>query len=186
MVLTYYAVQHLSDWQKQVINGTIMGGSSLVRTASNKYYLSMRGKNGRWLQCKANEMNLPLPPNPYFLEKNYFRWHSSSLPIFGEFYQRFYKDGKKFVDMEVLNGFRAVGLSVWFLDAGVIKDGVIHLNVKSFGQEGAKIINKYFYEIDLDTKIVGTKIWFGEKSTERFINVIGDYIPQFILDQGRF
>jgi len=178
--MTYCRVAVITEWQRQVINGTIMGGSSIMKPKKGiNCYLSMRGKNGKWLQCKANEMGLVLPPNPYVIEDKYFRWHSCCSPLFNEFYDNFYEEGKKVARMEILDGLRAIGLAVWFLDAGQLKDDQLFLSVKSFSNKD--IISKYFQEIDIGNEIVKSKLIMDKKSTEKFVGIIGDYIPEFML-----
>jgi hypothetical protein len=181
--MTYYSTPQITDWQRQIITGTILGGSSVIKPKKgNNCYLSMRGKNGKWMQCKAQELEMFLPPNPIYLEdKRYFRWHFSCSPLFNQFHELFYVDGKKRVQMEVLDSLKAIGMMVWFIDAGTIKDKKALISVKAFGESGAKTINEYFSLLGMPGRIVGTKIEMDETSTKKLMYVIGDLIPQFLL-----
>lgn len=181
--MTYYIVPKISDWQRQIITGTVLGGSSIIRPKNgNNCYLSMRSKNKKWLQCKAQELEQFVPPNPIYLENNkYFRWHFACSPLFNEFYELFYKDGKKHVKIEILDSLKAIGLMVWFIDAGMIKDNKALISVKTFAKEDIKTINKYFSLLGMTSKVVKTKIELDEKSTNKFLYIIGDLIPRFLI-----
>lgn len=180
--MTYYLKPKVTEWQRQVIIGTLMGGSTIMKPSTgNNCYLSMRGKNGKWLQCKAQEIGF-IPPNPFYLENNkYFRWHSSCSPVFNDFYELFYENGKKVAKMDVLDSLRAIGLAIWFLDSAIVKKEVMKLNVKSFCEDSRSVINEYFKLIDLNGELINTKIVMDKKSTSKFIQIIGDYIPEFLL-----
>ena len=186
--MTYVWKDNIDDWQAQVLKGTILGGSSLVKAKTcRSCYLSMRGKDGRWVDYKSQELNFLLPQNPYHIEKNgYFRWHSRCSPLLNDYHGMFYKDGKRFVDAEVLNGLRDIGLAVWYLDAGSIKKGRVRIGTTLLGEDGTKTVNQYFMELDLVSEIVVTSVCGGfcvsldEKSTERFLRVIGGVVPEFM------
>lgn len=160
-----------------------MGGSSVVRPRNGQNcYLSMRGKNGKWMQCKAQELEELWPPNPLHLEKGkYFRWHFMCSPLFNEFYDLFYKNGRKVVKLEVLDSFRAIALMVWFVDAGNLVGGKAVINTRSFGKEGTKTIAEYFKLVGLKSKTNNSKVEMDVESTKKFISLIGEYIPEFLL-----
>jgi hypothetical protein len=85
----------LSNRQKQVIMGTILGGSSIVRPANGKNcYLSMRGKSERWLKFKAEELSSLASWKPFTVETTN-RWHSMCYPIFNDYFQMFYVEKQR-------------------------------------------------------------------------------------------
>lgn len=186
--MTYYKFPKITDDQKQIIHGTILGGSSIIRQKNGKNcYLSMRGRNQKWIECKAQELNFIAPPNPYCQEKNgYFRWHSKSSPLLTEWYNLFYKDDKRTISMNILDELRDIGLAIWFLDCGKLKNKEIVLNLDHFGNKEIKIISQYFKEISLNNKIQKSNIKLNKEASEKFIKVIGIHIPEFMywaLDQ---
>ncbi len=177
--MTYIKVPNITDDQRQIICGTVLGGSSIVKPKSGRNaYLSMRGTNPKWIQCKAQELELFLPQNPFLPQKDnsYYRWHSSCSPVFNEFKELFYEDGQKVAKMDVLNSLRNIGLAVWFLDCGRIVDNKIVMNLNF---KDVKPILQYFTEIDLIFKM-NKKIEFDEVSSKKFIQVIGNCIPSFM------
>lgn len=179
--MAYRVVPKITDWQRQVIVGTLLGGSSLVKPRNgNNCYLSMRGRNGKWLQCKAQEIGFSAP-NSFHLEDKYCRWHSVCSPIFNEFYDQFYNNGRKVVRFDILDSLRAIALTVMFLDVGLMRCGRIRLNFRSFGPDGAKTVLEYFATLDLNGTVTGSKIELDDNSTKKFIVVVGEHIPEFML-----
>jgi len=181
--MTYRIDYPVTDWQRQVIIGTVLGGSSIIKPKKGRNcYLSMRGKSAHWLECKTQELHFPRAQNPYYVEnRRYFRWHSACLPLFNEFHKLLYDNGKRKVDIEVLNGLRDIGLAVWFLDAGSIRVNKLYMSVSWFADESIATICRYFQEIDLDNEIVGKSIVFSELSTKRFLRVVVDFVPKFMF-----
>ena len=117
--MTYFVSPPVSDWQKQIIIGTVLGGSSIVKPAKGRNcYLFMRSKNKDWLIYKTTELEGFSSQRPFNLEGNTLRWHSNCYPIFNEFYELFYKNGKKIVTMNILDRLRDIGLAIWYGDAG--------------------------------------------------------------------
>lgn len=178
--MTYVKHIPINDDQYQILLGTILGGSSLVKPKGGKNaFLCMRSKNISWLKCKAQEINQFVSEIPITKDGNYYRWHSKCSPIFNEFYTLFYKNGKKHVNMNTLDILRDIGLSVWFLDCGKMIDGKIRMRLTSFKDKS--IIVKYFDEIGLHCELKGNFIYFNIDISEKFVNIIGQYIPDFMI-----
>jgi hypothetical protein len=179
--MTYIIKPLISSWQRQIILGTILGGSSLVKTEGRNCYLSMRGRNLGWIEYKSQAIDMLAPPNPFLTTKTgYFRWHSCCSPLLNDFYDLFYRNGKKTANMDVLNELRDIGLSIWFLDSGKIKDKELYMNTVYLGEDGTKIVNQYFREIDLISEVIGTKVHLDKPSTSKFIEIIVHLIPEFM------
>lgn len=185
--MTYYIGPQVSDWQKQIIIGTVLGGSSIIKpTGGRNSYLSMRGKEAYWIEYKSHELKDLASPNPFLIEKDnkYFRWHSLCYPVFNDLYQKFYEDGKKKVSMEVLNELRDIGLAVWFIDGGKLEKGTVCINATSFGEKGGNTISQYFNEIGLPSYVKSKgnshKVLLTPPSTVKFLQTIVDKIPAFL------
>lgn len=176
--MTYYICPMMTGNQRQVILGTVLGGSSIVKPKKGRNcYLSMRGGNPEWLQCKAQELSFLLPPNPFFGErKDYYRWHSKCSPLLNDLYDLFYPNNKKTIRMEILDELRDIGLSVWFLDSGTIKNSQVIIKTKS----EADIISKYFSEVGLQNDIVKNSVVLNKISSMKFLNIIHPFVPQFM------
>lgn len=187
--MTYYMGPTISDRQRQFIIGTILGGSSIVVPKKGKNcYLSMRGKDAYWLEYKSHELKELASPTPFLMEKKkdtYFRWHSLCYPIFNEFNELFYKEGKKTAPMQVLNELRDIGLAIWFLEGGRIHKSVVEFNTTTLGEEGTDTVVKYFIEVNLPCykKVEGKgfRVILTPAATVRFLKVISDKVPDFLL-----
>lgn len=183
--MTYYESPVVTDWQKQIIMGTILGGSSLVKpTKGRNCYLFMRSRNKDWLMYKSHELKIFSSQRPFTEEGNTLRWHSNCYPIFNEFRDLFYKNNKKILDMSVLDQLRDIGLAVWFGDCGRVKKNTIHLNTHKFGEEESNIIVKYFNEVGIESKFLkergNCRVAFTKEGSEKFLSTIGDCLPQFM------
>lgn len=186
--MTYYIGPQISDNQKQIILGTVLGGSSIIKpTGGRNSYLSMRGKEAYWLEYKSNELKDLASPNPFLIEKDnkYFRWHSLCYPVFNDFYSMFYNNKGKTVTMDILNELRDIGLAIWFIDGGKIEKGSVVINTTVFGEECSNIISQYFNEVTLPSyvKVKGKscKVILTPPSTLKFLQTIAGKIPNFML-----
>ena len=184
--MTYYDNPEISDWHKQVIIGTILGGSSLVKPSKGRNcYLFMRSANKNWLNYKADELLCLSSQRPFTYEGNTLRWHSNCYPIFTEYYNKFYEDGKKMVKMEILDTLRDIGLAIWYGDCGKLKKGRVTLNTNKFGEEGTKVISSYFYEAgigktNLTKERKYIRLEFSEEATDKFLLVLANRLPDFM------
>jgi hypothetical protein len=183
--MTYYSSPPLSNWQKQVICGTILGGSSIVKPSKGRNcYLFMRSSNRNWIIYKAEELKDFASQRPFTEEPNTLRWHSNCYPIFNTFRDIFYKNNKKTVTMEVLDTLRDIGLAVWYGDSGKIHKGNVWLNTHKFGEKANKLICKYFNEIDIKCDIIKNRgnyrIIMNKEGSQTFLKTIGHRLPDFM------
>lgn len=187
MLMTYVSGPKITSWQHQIIIGTIIGGSSVIKPKRGKNaYISMRSNNKKWIEYKANELKNLASPLPFSIEvNNYIRWHSMCFPEFNEYKDKFYIDGKKKISLDILNELRDIGISVWFLDNATIEKNQIVFHPQVFGEEGVNTINKYFNEISFNSEIIKKgktlHIKICKDSTEKFIKTIGYRIPKFMM-----
>jgi hypothetical protein len=186
--MTYYIGPQITPWQRQIIIGTILGGSSIVKPKGGRNsYLSMRGKDAYWLEYKSQELKNLASPTPFLIENEnkYFRWHSLCYPEFNEYHELFYRSGKKCVSMEVLNELRDIGLAIWFLDGGKLDRGRIVFNTNVFKEAGTKLISQYFNEISMNSDAIikgnSFRVTIEADSVDKFFKVIAKQVPQFML-----
>ncbi len=179
------------DFQHQILIGTILGGSSLVKPPKGKnYYLSMRNQNERWLRYKMAEM-----PD-YFIGKtvhqygNTYRANSACSPVLTEFQTRVYSGTKRQISMEVLDSLRDVALAIWFLDGGS-KTGRskknAYLNTTKFGEDGTNVILQFFNEVGMPCNVNRDgdrlKILFTVEGTVAFLKTIAHRFPEFMYER---
>ena len=184
--MTYFTSPDLSDWQKQIIIGTILGGSSVVKPTKGKNcYLFMRSKNRDWLNYKSQELNMFSSQQPFTEESNTLRWHSNCYPIFNEFREAFYVNGSKIVNMEILNELRDIGLAIWYGDCGKIKKNKVILNTNNFGKKGTDIIAQYFNEVGVECSVLkerknNYRLQMTEEGSVKFLSIIAHRLPNFM------
>lgn len=187
--MTYYDNPSIIDWHKQVIMGTVLGGSSIVKPKKGKNcYLFMRSADKKWLEYKACELSLLASQRPFTKEGNTIRWHSNCYPIFTNYYNIFYNENKKMVKMDILDSLRDIGLAVWYVDCGKLHKNKIILNTNKFGEAGTETIVKYFNEVGIgETTLVHERKYirlsFSEEATTKFLLIVANRIPNFMHAQ---
>jgi hypothetical protein len=187
--MTYYSNPEIDDWQRQIIIGTILGGSSLVKPQKGRNcYLFMRSTDKNWLNYKANELLALASQRPFTQEGNTLRWHSNCYPVFTDYYNLFYVDGLKKICMEVLDRLRDIGLSIWYGDCGRLNKDKVILNTNKFGVEGTAIVSQYFSEAGIgETKIVKERKYirlvFSEEASDKFLMTIANSLPDFMHEE---
>jgi hypothetical protein len=177
--------------QNQVLIGTVLGGSSLLKPPKGvNYYLSMRSQNINWLAYKMAEM-----PD-YFSEcnanwyTNTYRCNSRCCEGLTSCYNEMYSGNNRRITMDLLNRLRDVGLAIWYLDSGS-KTGRgrknAYINTTKFGEDGTKIVHQYFNEVDMPCNVNRDgdrlKVLFTVGGTEALISVIGHCVPEFMLSR---
>jgi hypothetical protein len=184
--MTYYDNPEISDWHRQIIIGTVLGGSSLVKPNKGRNcYLFMRSADKNWLNYKAGELLSLSSQRPFTQEGNTLRWHSNCYPIFTEYYNKFYGSGKKLVKMDILDALRDIGLAIWYGDCGKFKKGKVVLNTNKFGEDGTQIISNYFREAGIgETSLTKERKYirlsFSEEATDKFLLVLASRLPDFM------
>jgi hypothetical protein len=178
--MNYYRVED------QVLIGTVLGGSSLVKPPKGvNYYLSMRSQNEKWLLYKMTEM-----PS-YFKEiklnwcDNTYRCNSCCSENLTELHGRLYDNhNKRKITMEILDTLMDVGIAVWFLESGS-KTGRdkknAYINTTKFGLEGTNIIKEYFNSVDMQCNINRDKnrlkVLFTVDGTESLLKTVAHRFP---------
>lgn len=183
--MTYYTSPVMTEWQRQIILGTILGGSSIVKPKRGKNsYLFMRSKDHAWVAYKAEELKGFSSQRPFTEEGNTLRWHSNCFPIFNSFRETFYGDGKKKIKMSILDIMKDIGLAVWYGDCGKIRKGRVYLNTHKFGLESTKIAVKYFNEIGIPADVAyernNLRVTLTPEGSQRFLVTIAHRLPDFM------
>lgn len=174
--MTHILGPHLTNRQHQIITGTILGGSSIVRPKRGRNcYLSMRNKDLDWLKQKANELAEFSSENCITYEITN-RWHSICYPIFNEFESKFYEDGKRKIDIDELSLLKDIALAVWFKDCGKYDGLRAVFNTHIWGRKNSEIIQEYFRIIGYNASLIEerhrSRVILDEDSTLSFNKLI--------------
>lgn len=178
----------LYTFEHQVLIGTVLGGSSLIKPPRGKnYYLSMRNKNEMWLQYKMAEMTTYFKTPTLNFYSGTYRCNSSCSEPLTKLRDYLYEGNKRTIKMEVLDSLKDIALAIWFLDGGS-KTGRnrknAYLNTTKFGEAGTKIVLQYFNEIGMSCNINRDanrfKILFTVDGTIAFLKTIAHRFPVFM------
>jgi hypothetical protein len=182
--MTYQYGPILKDQQKQLLYGTILGGSSIIRPERGKNcYLAMRDSNKVWLQHKINVLGdfFKVDQNTIKQDKNTFRCYSIAYPVFNEVYGTFYQNGEKVVTRELLEILTDEAWMTWFVDAGRKSKRKAYLRTHKFGDEGTKIIADYFNSLDCDCEAHQCRnrfeIVFSNKGSAELLKYVAPKLP---------
>ncbi|RDJ35550.1 MAG: hypothetical protein DWQ19_12090 [Crenarchaeota archaeon] len=181
--MTHYINPMVAKRQLQIIKGTILGGSSLVKpTKGRNCYLSMRGKNAKWIDYKASELSVYSSLAPFTLEKTN-RWHSLCYPIFSEMREMFYDGKKRCLNPNALDDLQDIAFMIWYGDAGHYKNNSIILNTNIWGKKGTEVIGEYFNLLNYNCIIFKNResyrIRLDEDSSLDLLKKISPHFPHF-------
>jgi hypothetical protein len=176
------------DFEHQILIGTILGGSSLVKPPKGKnYYLSMRSKEENWLIYKMAQMPTLFKIPATHRYGNTFRCNSICTDILTELRSDLYLGDQRNISMNVLDSLHDIAITIWFLDGGS-KTGRArknaYINTTKFGKDGTDIIEKYFNEVGMECNVnrdgKRLKILFSIPGTETLFKVIAHLFPTFM------
>lgn len=186
--MTYQRGPILKDNQKQILYGTILGGSSVVCPSKGKNcYLAMRDKNKMWIQYKIESLKdfFKIDENTIKKDKNTYRCYSVSYPIFNEVYSLFYENKNKKILPEILESLTDEAWMIWFIDAGKKSKKKVYLRTQKFGSEGTKVIADYFNSLDCECNPHLSRgrceLVFTVKGSYEFMTYVAPKIPNFLL-----
>ena len=184
MQLSKIAIPQITPRQRQIIIGTILGGSSIVKPKNGQNcYLSMRGKNTKWLEYKAINLDSLSSYEPFTVEKTN-RWHSFCLPAFNEFKNKFYQDNTRKLKLKELELLWDIALTIWYGDSGKYINNQVIFNTNIWGESGSKIFIKYFKLIDYNSTILKERghcrVQLDEESSVKFLKLIAPQLPEFM------
>lgn len=178
----YEISPELKPEQKQVIYGTILGGSSIVTQPNGRNsYLYMKDIDDEWIIYKCNIL------------KDFFKMpfkvktvSSIAYPIFNEIKKIFYDIYEnKIVSNEILNSLDKLGIMIWFVDAGKKVNNQAILKTNKFGENGSKLIADYFNSLNCYCEAILNKktheVVFSKEGTEELFKIIE--IPDFMIEK---
>lgn len=180
--MTHMINPKITQAQRFLIIGTILGGSSIIKPKKGKNcYLSMRDKDLAWLKFKADQLKELTSQAPLTIEKTN-RWHSVCYPLFNEYYDMFYNGKNRCLRMENLHLLHDSSIAIWFGDAGKCKNDCVIFNTNIWGKKGTESIVEYFRSLDWEAEIFmerkNYRIRMNEDSSKDFLKLVGPYLPK--------
>lgn len=117
----------LSQRQREIIIGTLLGDACLEKNGQHtRIRIDHYNRHKEYVLWFTKEL-FPFALRPRVIKevdkrngKTYSRWHLStkSLPIFDEFKELFYLEGKKIIPSCLEKIFTPLSLSIWYMDDG--------------------------------------------------------------------
>ena len=180
--MTHIINPKITHAQHSLITGTILGGSSIIKPKKGKNcYLSMRDKDLSWLKFKADQISELSSHSPMTIEKTN-RWHSVCYPVFNDYRESFYKDGKRRLEQDSLNLLHDSGIAIWFGDAGKCMGGRAVFNTNIWGKRGAELIIEYFDSLDWKCETFmergNYRVRLDADSTDEMLKMCAPYLPK--------
>lgn len=181
----------ISSWHRDIIVGTILGGSSLTKPPKGiNYYLSMRSCNPLWLTYKTQELEKYFSGVNLIKDGTTYRCNSHCSEDFTYLHDIMYQEQKRVLTEKILYPMMDIGLAIWFLDGGG-KTGRekknLYLNTTKIGKEGTDLAVTYFNEMDLKCKPTISnnriRILFSVKGSLGFMKIIAHRIPEFMWNK---
>lgn len=190
---------YISSYQKEVINGMILGDARIecrskgIRVFPKTARLRVhQGENQKdylnWKYQVLHEFVLQEPKRiicgrNYQQTKNYYSWyfHTVTTEFFGKLYQQFYLNGCKIIPKDILSILTPLSFAVWYMDDGCFSQGTAILNTQNFSFNEQKILQNSLKEkFNLETTInKDRKRWrlrVRKESFSRFCDLVEDYI----------
>jgi hypothetical protein len=185
--MTYQSSPTITEKQRQIIYGTILGGSSIIMPNKGKnFYLAMRDKNQEWLSYKVDLLKNLFKSDKDIIkkDKNTYRAYSVSYPLFKDIYSLFYKGKDKIINRNVLELLTDQAWMVWFTDSGRKSKRKCYLRTNKFKEEGTNTIVKYFNSLDCECEMHKCRnryeVVFTNKGSAEFLSIINSCKPSFL------
>lgn len=185
--MTYQSSPTITEKQRQLIYGTILGGSSIIMPSKGKnFYLAMRDRNQEWLSYKVNLLSnlFKIDENTIKKDKTTYRAYSVSYPLFKDIHGLFYRGKDKVISRDILELLTDQAWMVWFTDAGRRSKRKCYLRTNKFREEGTKSIAKYFNSLDCECEVHKCRnryeIVFSNKGSIEFLSIIDPCKPSFL------
>ena len=177
-------MKRMNDDQRQIVLGTLLGNGFICRSNSNSYLCIQHSrKYVDYFKSKAKDLESLSRTNPWYFRRNIIGWRSSCDTIWDYYRALCYQGEDKVVNENWLHPLRDIGLAVWYQDCGCLagyRNRNACLRTQIFGEEGNKLIAKYFNEMGFDCKVnKSRKSWvilFSVASTEKLFKVIAHWI----------
>lgn len=152
--LRYNTIIVPTEYQKQVLVGTILGDSSIYRETSNpriicshciaqKEYCLYKTKifTSLGAKCTFRKRGTPDKRNGIFYES--YNMYIPCNPAFKELYEEFYPEGKKVIPMNLMKYFSEVSLAFLFMDDGTKMKSGYKIATNCFSKENIKEFSEF-------------------------------------------
>jgi hypothetical protein len=182
----------LTQRQREILVGTLLGDAHLEKNGRfTRLRVDHYEKHKEYIFWLAHEFApFSLMPRQIVEKdkrngKTYKRWHFStkSLPIFDEFRDLFYQDGKKIIPSILGKLITTLSLAIWYMDDGFRRRDSkgFYLCTTSFTHEEQMclqdvMLNMYHIQTSIHHQHEMERIFIPSRYADRFNNLIKPFI----------
>lgn len=174
---------HLTNRQRAIIIGTLLGDGSLVETFSKnnlRLQIDHCAAQKEYVFWKYEALKPLVLSSPAYKSINKsWRFRTISHPDLTDVGKIFYRRRQKIVPQEITSLLEPIGLAVWFMDDGArYSNGAYVLNTQCFKRNGVRLLQKCLkekfgiHQTSLHYDKSGWRIYIKKDSQERFRNSI--------------
>ena len=175
----------LSEIQKRVLYGTLMGDGCLIPTASKTQYrlqIEHTAQHKEYVFWKYEIFKNFVVSPPKYTAVNSWKFRTISHEDFLSVQEIFYKNRKKILPREISFLIDPLVLAVWFMDDGgkLAEQGCL-LNIQNFTDEEALRLSRCFQEkLDIPATLHRNhgryRLYIPSRSVETFLKLVKGYI----------
>lgn len=183
----------LSDVQKAVLIGTLLGDGSLGKRGKfHRLHIKHSYNQFFFVEYKreifSNIVNMKIRTFKQKVKEKEYKFAefvTLTHPEFSRFYREFYKDGKKTISLNVSKQLTPLSLAVWFMDDGCAEYAGLSFNTQCFSVEELQPLRKIILEAyNIETSVRKNKngwiIYIPKRFISEFTEIVGKYIlPKF-------
>ena len=192
------ATMQLSDRQREVVVGTLLGDAHLETKDQGRTYrlkIEHSRKQRAYVDWLYHEFQSLVRTAPQQRERTVtlkgrtaeyalYWFNTLSLGTFRFYAQQFYQRKKKLVPRQIGRWLTPLALAVWYMDDGSIKSNAhrtVLLNTHAFDAGSlqrlqAALLQRYGVHATLRKQREGTQLYVGAASADAFLNVIEPYL----------
>jgi len=185
-------VGSLTQFQKSIIIGSILGDGYLrIIPGRNNAFLEINHsiKQKQYVDWKyLNLKNICVSPPKERMgkgERIAYRFYTKQLPELTELYNLFYKNGKKFIPLEI--DINPVILSIWFMDDGS-KCGIsnFYLNTQQFTKNDQEFLIKKLSIFGLKARLNKDKIYYRIRFLSSSVSYLKEILKENLIPSMKY
>lgn len=181
----------MTEKQKQIIVGTVLGDSTIRKTKTDKHnfltcqhgaiqkeYIEWKHEQLKDLggSCKYYKRKTPNKKTGKYYE--YYNMRVNSSEELDSFREMFYVDNKKIISEEVLKYYTPLAIAIHFMDDGYKVKSSYGIATNGFDKESVKKLRLFFLEkYDIETSYTHDgRLYIRYCSTKNFEKLIKPYL----------
>ena len=179
-------VGSLTPTQHEILVGSLLGDGTLRKqgTRTNALFEVNHSAHAKiYVDWKWKQFQSFVSTPPKFRQGNgtriAYRFTTQSLPIFTNYYQWFYQEGRKQIPHDLV--LTPLSLAVWYMDDGSKSRSACYLNTQQFSFEEQQLLQRVLLEtfgiesaMNRDKQYIRLRITTA--STRKLVNIVRPHI----------